>query len=56
MRPHNGALGRAGEARAAEELEARGYRVVARNVRLPGGEIDLICVDGTELVFVEVKA
>jgi putative endonuclease len=44
-----------GEAAAAHHLEARGYRVLERNVRLPGGEVDLICVEGDELVFVEVK-
>lgn len=49
------AKGRAGEDRAAAFLEACGYRVVARNVRLPGGEIDAVCLDGTTLVIVEVK-
>ncbi|MGZ3504721.1 MAG: YraN family protein [Vulcanimicrobiaceae bacterium] len=52
----NGAKGRAAEANAAAFLERSGYRVVQRNVRLPGGEIDLICRDGNTLVFVEVKA
>jgi putative endonuclease len=47
--------GRSGEDRAAASLEACGYRVVARNVRLPGGEIDAICLDGSTLVIVEVK-
>lgn len=47
--------GRAGEDRAAAFLESQGYRVVARNVRLPGGEIDAVCLDGTTLVVVEVK-
>jgi putative endonuclease len=51
--------GRSGEDEAAQLLTARGYRVVARNVRpLPGlarGEIDLIAWDGRTLVFVEVK-
>jgi putative endonuclease len=50
------ALGRAGEDRAAALLEAHGYRIVARNVRLPGGEIDIIARDGDTIVFVEVKA
>jgi putative endonuclease len=51
-------LGRAAEALVAEDLERRGMRVVARNVRVsePRGEIDLIAVDGRALVFVEVKA
>jgi putative endonuclease len=48
--------GRAGEDAAAELLEAAGYRIVARNVRLPDGEIDIIARDGDTVVFVEVKA
>lgn len=47
--------GREAEAVAARYLEARGLRVVARNYRIRGGEIDLICRDGDELVFVEVR-
>jgi putative endonuclease len=49
------AKGRAGEERAAAFLAASGYRVLARNVRLPGGEIDAVCLDGATLVIVEVK-
>lgn len=48
--------GREGESRAAAFLRAAGYEVLERNVRVPGGEIDLICRDGRTLVFVEVKA
>lgn len=48
--------GRRGEDFAAAFLSARGYRVLQRNVRLPGGEIDLVCLDGATLVFVEVKS
>ena len=47
--------GRAGENAAAALLEAHGYRIIARNVRVPGGEIDLVCVESGTLVFVEVK-
>lgn len=50
------ALGEFGERVAAHHLEAAGLRVVARNVRVPGGEIDLLAEDGDELVFVEVRA
>lgn len=49
------AKGRAGEERAVAFLESCGYRVIARNVRLPGGEIDAVCLDGATLVIVEVK-
>ncbi len=49
-------LGREGEAHAARFLEARGYRIVARNVRADRVEIDLIARRGRLLVFVEVKS
>jgi putative endonuclease len=48
--------GRRGEDVAAAFLTDRGYRVIARNVRAPGGEIDLVCIDAGTLVFVEVKS
>jgi putative endonuclease len=48
--------GSVGEDVAAAYLIARGYRVLERNVRIPGGEIDLVCLDGATLVFVEVKS
>jgi len=51
----NSQKGREGEGSAVEFLERSGYRVVARNARLPGGEVDAICLDGDVLVFVEVK-
>ncbi|HZY99438.1 MAG TPA: YraN family protein [Candidatus Baltobacteraceae bacterium] len=47
--------GRSGEDLAATFLTAAGYRVLQRNVRLPGGEIDALCLDGNTLVVVEVK-
>lgn len=49
------AKGRRGEDVAAAFLTAAGYRVLQRNVRLPGGEIDALCLDGSTLVVVEVK-
>lgn len=49
------ALGATGEARAAAHLRRRGYRIVARNVRAGGVEIDLIARRGRTIVFVEVK-
>lgn len=48
-------LGLAGEHVAERELARRGYQVVARNVRTRFGEIDLICRDRREYLFVEVK-
>lgn len=49
------AKGREGEERAEAFLAANGYRVLARNVRLEGGEIDAVCLDGSVLAIVEVK-
>lgn len=49
-------LGRAGEDAAARFLAARGYQIVARNVRADRVELDLIARRGTTLVFVEVKS
>jgi putative endonuclease len=51
-------LGRDAEDLVARRLEAAGWRIVARNVRVAEvrGEIDLIALDGDALVFVEVKA
>ena len=48
--------GSKGEEIAAAFLEERGYRIIARNVRSAGGEIDLIARKEGLLVFVEVKA
>jgi len=50
------ALGRLGEDAAASFLAARGYRIVARNVRADRVELDLIVRRGGVLVFVEVKS
>jgi putative endonuclease len=44
-----------GERIAAEHLEHRGYRIVARNARTRNGELDLVAVDDRALVFCEVK-
>ena len=47
--------GREAETLAASHLARHGLRLVARNFRIRGGEIDLICRDGKTLVFVEVR-
>lgn len=49
-------FGTAVEEHVAEHLVRQGYRVLARQYKSPFGEIDLICQDGDEVVFVEVKA
>lgn len=49
-------LGRAGEEIAARYLRKCGYKILRKNFRAPhGGEVDLVCRHGKELVFVEVK-
>ncbi len=48
-------LARQGEDWAARYLQARGYRILGRNVRTPYGEIDIVAQDGDQVVFVEVK-
>ena len=50
------ALGRRGEDLAAAELTRRGFTVVARNLRRPRAEFDLIAEDRHGLAFVEVKS
>ena len=47
--------GRSGESHARAWLEGRGYRALATNWRCPAGELDLVMLDGDELVIVEVK-
>jgi putative endonuclease len=49
------ARGRAGEGRAADFLERKGYSIVARNWRTRRGEIDIVAQKGDLLVFAEVK-
>jgi len=49
-------FGRAGEDAAAGYLRSLGFAVLRRNQRGPDGEIDIIALDGTTFVFVEVKA
>ena len=55
MTSHSQALGRWGEKQAADFLTNKGYQVLARNLRTPYGEIDLIASQGEALVFIEVK-
>ncbi len=50
------ALGQAAESHAMRLLEGKGYRLLTRNWRCQDGEIDIVMLDGDELVFVEVKA
>lgn len=51
----NPARGAAGESFVVGRLERAGYRVLDRNWRRRGGELDVVALDGQVLVFVEVK-
>ena len=51
-----GARGRSGETVAAWWLRLKGYRILARDLRCPVGEIDLVARRGPTLAIVEVKA
>lgn len=48
-------LGNRGERLAARYLRRLGYRILARQYSNRWGEVDLIALDGSCLVFVEVK-
>ncbi|MFQ5585944.1 MAG: YraN family protein [Thermodesulfobacteriota bacterium] len=48
-------LGKRGEEVAADLLKMAGYRVIERNFRCRGGEVDIVALDGKTIVFVEVK-
>jgi putative endonuclease len=55
---NNKSVGNQGEEIAANYLTARGYRILERNFRCKGGEVDIIARDPGDksLAFIEVKA
>lgn len=48
-------IGNKGENIATEYLIKNGYKIIARNVYIGDGELDIIAKDKNVLVFVEVK-
>ncbi len=48
--------GKHAEDLAANYLAGLGFAIIRRNVRLAGGELDIVAVENDILVFVEVKA
>ena len=52
---HNQRIGKWGEQIAADYLAQRGYEIIARNIRTPYGEIDIIARQSDITIFVEVK-
>lgn len=55
MSRYNKNLGDFGEDMAESYLKEKGFKIIERNFYVRGGEIDIICMDGDVLVFVEVK-
>jgi putative endonuclease len=49
-------LGLWGEAEALSFLQGKGFQLIDRNIRFKRWEVDLVLLDGEELVIVEVKA
>ena len=47
--------GKFGEDLAAEFLKKKGFKIVDRNFRIRGGEIDIVAIHEDTLVFIEVK-
>ena len=52
---HNQRIGKWGENAATAYLTERGYEIIARNVRTPYGEIDIVAGQEDVTIFVEVK-
>ncbi|MBO5402835.1 MAG: YraN family protein [Clostridia bacterium] len=48
-------IGRYGEDKAAEYLLQNGYKILARNYRVRGGEMDIVAFRRGVLAFIEVK-
>ncbi|MDO8570246.1 MAG: YraN family protein [Candidatus Daviesbacteria bacterium] len=48
-------VGNKGEYLACEYLKKLGYKILERNYRIRGGEIDIVAQDNNFLVFIEVK-
>ena len=48
-------FGAMGEQIAARYVERLGWRIVGRNVRVGRGELDIVAIDGDELVVIEVR-
>ena len=52
---NNVSLGKIGEDLAVQYLMDKGYKILERNWRSYHKEIDIVAVDGNNIVFVEVK-
>lgn len=48
-------VGKLGEDLASSYLKKKGYKILERNFRIRGGELDIVAYERDTLVFVEVK-
>jgi putative endonuclease len=55
MTSHNQRVGAWGEETAVGYVAKRGFDIIARNVRTPYGEIDIVARQGDVTIFIEVK-
>lgn len=55
MTKHNKEAGAWGEETATAWLAERGQEIIARNIRTPYGEIDIVSRQGDVTIFIEVK-
>ena len=49
-------IGRAAEKAAFKALKRARYRILARNRRTRRGELDAVCFEGGQIVFVEIRS
>ena len=55
MQVNRKTLGNRGESTACKYLQSKGYEILQQNYRTRYGEVDIIAMDKSALVFVEVK-
>ena len=55
-RPTTNEVGANAESIAVELLLSRGFEIVERNYRCKAGELDIVALDGDDMVFVEVRS
>ena len=48
-------IGKLGEDLACRYLQNQGYKILERNFEARQGEIDIIALDKSEIIFIEVK-
>jgi len=53
---HNISQGFSSEALVAKEMQRRGYTILGRNIKIMKGELDIVCRNENEIVFVEVRS